>query len=61
MMTWQVRTRRRKILRYMAKANQYLTRQSCLKYRSFALSRPEGKKVQGRLRRCQVSQGPGPS
>lgn len=56
-----VRTKRPKILRYMAKANQYLTRKSGPKYRPFALSRPEEKKVQGRPRRGQVSQGPGPS
>ncbi|MNL61059.1 hypothetical protein D3C87_1849320 [compost metagenome] len=44
-----------KILRYMAKADQYLTRKSGPKYRSFALSQPEEKKVQGRPRRGQTS------
>jgi len=49
------RTGLRKILRYMAKANQYLTRKSGPKYRSFALSQPEEKKVEGRPRRGQAS------
>lgn len=49
------RTGLRKILRYMAKADQYLTRKSGPKYRSFALSQPEEKKIQGRPRRGQAA------
>lgn len=49
------RTGLRKILRYMAKADQYLTRKSGPKYRSFALSQPEEKKLPGRPRRGQAS------
>ena len=45
------RTGLRKILAYMAKSSQYLTRKSGPKYKSFGLSRPEEKKVRGRPRR----------
>jgi hypothetical protein len=45
----------RKILGYMAKADQYLTRKSGPKFRTFALSQVEEKKMLGRPRRGQAS------